>query len=160
MAKIAYDFDGVIANDGVAIKDAVKYFKQLYTSDEHMVFIITSSTMCDIDDLVVETAFIKTYMPFFDMDRYIVCDFKNLITGMDFIIDEDPATINSFHASNTTAICFNQPWNKDKLVPFTFAVDAHKEIPELIDGIINGNDKIMKKYLTNVRALAAENQDV
>ena len=74
------------------VKDAIEVFKRLYTSNLFEMYIVTAANAKSVP---AKVEWIKEHLPFFPIDRVIICQRKNMIKG-DFLLDDGMHNIEAF----------------------------------------------------------------
>ncbi len=56
-------------------------------------------------------AWIRKYMPWFDLNNFIGCRRKEMVIG-DVLLDDGPHNIEAFNKIGREAVIYDQPWNR------------------------------------------------
>ncbi|MBE6022178.1 MAG: hypothetical protein E7231_02945 [Cellulosilyticum sp.] len=120
------------------VKDAIEVFERLYMSGQFEMYIVTAASATCVP---AKIEWIKEYLPFFPIDRVIVCHRKYMVKG-DFLLDDGMHNIEEFAKTGGKPIIFERPHNKQKgegILRVKGWLDFEKLIMELCE--INEEEK-------------------
>ena len=92
------------------VKDAIEVFERLYKSGYFEMYIVTAAQATCVP---AKIEWIKTHLPFFPIDRVIICHRKYMIKG-DFLLDDGMHNIEEFAQTGGRPIIFERPHNQFK----------------------------------------------
>lgn len=128
--ECALDIHNNLNNDNICIDDCVDWgmdgIKEMYNriifipfackdnaidvikklSEKYSIYIITASTPYEF---IKKCEWIEVSMPWFPIDKVILCKHKHLI-NVDMLIDDCPDNVENFE---NVSVCLTMPYNKD-----------------------------------------------
>ena len=104
-------------------KHAIEVMRRLIQSEKFDIFIVSS---CFPESYLDKINWIKKYMPFFPIKRFIPCSEKSAIWG-DYLVDDCPANLIDFEKIGTPVI-LDMPTNRD-----CNEISNYKRVKNLID---------------------------
>lgn len=90
------------------VKDAIEVFERLYKSGLFEMYIVTAANPVCVP---AKIEWIEKYLPFFPIDRVIICKRKSVIKG-DFLLDDGMHNIEEFAAAGGKPIIYDRPHNR------------------------------------------------
>lgn len=124
------------------VKDALEVFERLYKSDLFEMYIVTAANPTCV---AAKVEWIKEYMPFFPVDRVMVCQRKYMIKG-DFLLDDGMHNIEDFKKAGGIPIIFNRPHNRDGGKGI-LRVNGWKEFEKLIYDLCTDNEENVEEVI-------------
>lgn len=97
------------------VPNALEVFERLYKSDLFEMYIVTAAHPSSVEP---KHEWLKAYMPFFPLNRVIVCSAKHMIKG-DYLLDDGLHNIRDFAEAGGTPIIFDRPHNRKEGIHYT-----------------------------------------
>ena len=92
------------------VKDAIEVFERLYNSGRFEMYIVTAAHAACVP---AKIEWIKKHLPFFPIDRVIICHRKYMVKG-DFLLDDGMHNIEEFAQTGGKPIIYERPHNMQK----------------------------------------------
>ncbi len=93
---------------------ALEVFERLYFSNLFELYIVTAANPRAVE---AKHEWIKEHLPFFPLNRVIICSCKHMVKG-DYLLDDGMHNIEDFCKSGGTPIVFERPHNAMLEHPF------------------------------------------
>lgn len=108
-------------------KDAISIFERLYRSELFDMYIVTAARP---ECVAAKYKWIQKHLPFFPLERFIVCSCKYMIKG-DYLLDDGMHNIEEFAKSGGVPIVYSRPHNLSQGKEY-YRVDNWKSFEQLI----------------------------